>query len=140
MSIIIRPNALDMGKEENKITKQDEIDMRTLFQYFGRILNSWKNWLLDVIIWFKRTTLRRSKIMVVAILLFLTYHFIGIFAKNSAEDGTLHPFIASWLSTAIMLPLGIWLTYRATTDQGIVDIDFFLQRLGRIFRKKENPS
>jgi len=69
--------------------------------------------------------------MVVAILLFLTYHFIGIFAKNSAEDGTMHPFIASWLSTAIMLPLSIWLTYRATTDQGIFDIDSFLQR----FRK-----
>nr|WP_321160814.1 LptF/LptG family permease [Aureitalea sp. L0-47] len=69
--------------------------------------------------------------MVVAILLFLTYHFIGIFAKNSAEDGTMHPFIASWLSTAIMLPLGVWLTYRATTDQGIFDIDSFLQR----FRK-----
>ena len=63
--------------------------------------------------------------MVVAVLLFLTYHFIGIFAKNSAEDGTLHPFIASWLSTIIMLPLSIWLTYRATTDQGIFDIDSF---------------
>ncbi|MCH9660071.1 MAG: LptF/LptG family permease [Bacteroidetes bacterium] len=33
--------------------------------------------------------------MVVAVLLFLTYHVIGIFAKNSAEDGTRHPFIAS---------------------------------------------
>ena len=75
--------------------------------------------------------------MVVAVLLFLTYHFIGIFAKNSAEDGTMHPFIATWLSTAIMLPLSIWLTYRATTDQGIVDIDSFLQRIGRLFKKKE---
>lgn len=74
--------------------------------------------------------------MVVAILLFLTYHFIGIFAKNSAEDGTMHPFIASWLSTVIMLPLGIWLTYRATTDQGIFDVDAFLGPITRLFRKK----
>jgi len=65
--------------------------------------------------------------MVIAILLFLTYHFIGIFAKNSAEDGTMHPFLASWISTLIMLPLGVWLTYRATTDQGIFDIESFLQ-------------
>ena len=71
--------------------------------------------------------------MVVAILLFLTYHFIGIFAKNSAEDGTMHPFIATWLSTAIMFPLSIWLTYRATTDQGIFDFDSFIQRIGRLF-------
>ncbi len=78
--------------------------------------------------------------MVVAVLLFLTYHFIGIFAKNSAEDGTMHPFIATWLSTAIMLPLSIWLTYRATTDQGIVDIDSFLQRIGKPFKKKEEKE
>lgn len=78
--------------------------------------------------------------MVIAILMFLTYHFIGIFAKNSAEDGTMAPFIASWLNTAIMLPLGVWLTYRATTDQGIFDFDSFLQRIGRLFgfkRKKK---
>ena len=79
--------------------------------------------------------------MVVAILLFLTYHFIGIFAKNSSEDGTMHPFIATWLSTAIMLPLSVWLTYRATTDQGIFDFDSFMQRIGRLFgikRKKKS--
>ena len=75
--------------------------------------------------------------MVVAILLFLTYHFIGIFAKNSAEDGTLHPFIATWMSTFIMLPLGIWLTYRATTDQGIFDFDTFFGRIAKLFKKKE---
>jgi lipopolysaccharide export system permease protein len=74
--------------------------------------------------------------MVVAILLFLTYHFIGIMAKNSAEDGTLHPFIASWVSTVVMLPLSMWLTYRATTDQGIFDMDAFIQRLVNLFRKK----
>jgi len=78
--------------------------------------------------------------MVVAILLFLTYHFIGIFAKNSAEDGTMAPFIASWLSTGIMLPLSIWLTYRATTDQGIFDFDSFMQRIGRLLRIKKKTK
>src|SRR5690606_23808672 len=73
--------------------------------------------------------------MVIAILLFLSYHFIGIFAKNSAEDGTMHPFVATWISTGIMLPLSVWLTYRATTDQGIFDFDSFMQRIGRLFRK-----
>ncbi len=78
--------------------------------------------------------------MVVAIVLFLSYHFIGIFAKNSAEDGTMHPFIATWLSTAIMLPLSVWLTYRATTDQGVFDMDAFFQRIGRLFGKKETDA
>lgn len=80
--------------------------------------------------------------MVVAIALFLTYHFIGIFAKNSAEDGTLDPSIAAWFSTAIMLPLSIWLTYRATTDQGIFDFDSFIQKIGKLLgiKKKEKKD
>ncbi|WP_339610685.1 LptF/LptG family permease [uncultured Planktosalinus sp.] len=73
--------------------------------------------------------------MVVAITIFLTYHFLGIFAKNSAENGKLLPFVGSWLSTLIMLPLGIWLTYRATTDQGIFDISSITDPINRFFKK-----
>ena len=73
--------------------------------------------------------------IVVAILLFLTYHFIGIFAKNSAENGTIAPFIATWLSTWIMLPLGVYLTYRATTDQGLFVFDNFIAPIRKLFKK-----
>ena len=73
--------------------------------------------------------------IVVAILLFLTYHFIGIFAKNSAEDGSVPAFIATWLSTWIMLPLGIYLTYRATTDQGLFVFDNFIDPIKKLFKK-----
>ncbi len=73
--------------------------------------------------------------IVVAILLFLTYHFIGIFAKNSAEDGSISPFVATWLSTWIMLPLGIFLTYRATTDQGLFVFDNFIEPFRKLFKK-----
>lgn len=73
--------------------------------------------------------------MVVAILLFLTYHFIGIFAKNSAEDGSISPFLATWLSTFIMLPLGIFLTYRATTDQGLFAFDRIIDPIRKTLKK-----
>ncbi|AXG70825.1 putative permease YjgP/YjgQ family protein [Kordia sp. SMS9] len=57
--------------------------------------------------------------MVIAICLFLAYHFIGIFGKNSAEDGSIPPWLGTWLSTLIMLPLSIYFTRRATSDQGL---------------------
>lgn len=65
--------------------------------------------------------------MVVAIGLFLGYYYIGMFAKNSAKDGTLSPFFATWVSTFIMLPLSIFVTYRATTDRGFP--------IGEVFKK-----
>ncbi|WP_082041689.1 LptF/LptG family permease [Lacinutrix sp. Hel_I_90] len=61
--------------------------------------------------------------MVIAIVLFLSYHFIGIFAKNSAKDGSFNPALATWFSTLIMLPLSIYLTTRATADRGLFEFD-----------------
>lgn len=78
--------------------------------------------------------------LVVAILLFLTYHFIGIFAKNSSEDGTFNPILATWLSTLIMLPLGIYLTTRATNDKGLFDFDSYLNPIKKFLNLRPKNS
>lgn len=74
--------------------------------------------------------------IVIAIILFLTYHFIGIFAKNSAEDNSINPILATWLSTLIMLPLSIYLTNRATKDRSLIDLDGILIPLKNILTRK----
>lgn len=73
--------------------------------------------------------------LVVSILLFLAYHFFGIFAGNSAESGVLSPFTGAWISTLIMMPLGIYLTYRATTDQGFINTDAITDPIKKLFKK-----
>jgi len=73
--------------------------------------------------------------MVIAILIFLTYHFIGIFTKNSAEEGQMSPFLAAWFSTLVMLPLGIFFTYRATTDQGLLSFGNIMEPFNKIIKK-----
>lgn len=74
--------------------------------------------------------------IVIAVVLFLTYHFFGIFAKNSAEKGSFNPIIGSWLSTAVMLPLSIYLTTRATNDKGVFQFDAIIVPLKRLFAPK----
>ena len=64
--------------------------------------------------------------LVIAILIFLTYHFISIFAKNSSEDSSMDPVLASWLSSLILLPFSIYLTNRATKDRALIDFDSVL--------------
>jgi len=73
--------------------------------------------------------------LVVSILLFLAYHFFGIFSGNSAETGSMSPFVAAWISTFVMLPLGVYLTYRATTDQGFLNLDVILDPIKKITKK-----
>ena len=71
--------------------------------------------------------------LVISILLFLAYHFLGIFSKNLAEDGSISPILSSWLSTIIMLPISIYLTYRATNDG-------FSNKLYSFFINLYNPN
>lgn len=73
--------------------------------------------------------------LVVSILLFLAYHFFGIFAGNSAESGNLSPFLGAWIATLVMLPLGIYLTYRATTDQGFINTDVITDPIKKLLRQ-----
>lgn len=77
--------------------------------------------------------------MVLAIGLFLIYHFINIFTKNYAEDGSLSPVLGAWIATLIMLPLGIFLTRRATADRALFDTGGLLTAIGNFFRKL-NPK
>ncbi|MFD1613499.1 LptF/LptG family permease [Gelatiniphilus marinus] len=78
--------------------------------------------------------------MVIAILLFLSYHFIGIFAINSAKSGDFNPILASWFSTLVMLPLGVFLTKRATDDKGLFEMGNIIEPLKKIFNIKAKDS
>ncbi|WP_338733680.1 LptF/LptG family permease [Mangrovimonas cancribranchiae] len=78
--------------------------------------------------------------MVIAILLFLTYHFIGIFAKESSETGSINPALSPWISTLIMFPLSIYLTKRATEDRGLFEFDHLLEPLKKLFKIKSKDD
>jgi len=78
--------------------------------------------------------------MVIAIILFLTYYFIGVFAENYAKKNEIHPIFGAWLSTMIMLPLSIVLTKRATADRGLMSFDGVLEFFTKIFKKKNKET
>ena len=60
--------------------------------------------------------------LVLSVLIFLTYHYIGLFSTNAAEDNSISPFFASWLSTIILTPFAIILTRRASSDKGLTNL------------------
>ncbi|NNE76565.1 MAG: YjgP/YjgQ family permease [Pricia sp.] len=78
--------------------------------------------------------------MVIAILLFLVYYFLGVFAENYSYKGNIHPILGAWLSSMIMLPLGVYLTQRATADRGMMNFGNAFDRIKRIFVKEKNTT
>ena len=79
--------------------------------------------------------------MVIAIIGFLIYYFIGVFAGNYAKEGNIHPIFGAWMSTIIMLPLSIFLTKRATADRGLTNMGNIIDYLKGLIKKvRENHA
>lgn len=74
--------------------------------------------------------------MVFAVLIFISYHFINTFGKKLAQENGITPFLGAWLSTLILLPMAITLTYKATKDRGINSIDNLLYPITNYLKTK----
>jgi lipopolysaccharide export system permease protein len=75
--------------------------------------------------------------VVTAVLFFLLFHIISTIGEKSAKEGTLTPFIGMWLAIFALTPLGIFLTYKATVDSALFDIDIYKRWFKQFFVKKE---
>ena len=79
--------------------------------------------------------------LVLSVVIFLVYHYIGLFSKNAAEDGTIHPMLASWVSTIILAPFSVILMNRASSDKGFLNVNTLFNPFKLIylsFKKKKN--
>jgi lipopolysaccharide export system permease protein len=73
--------------------------------------------------------------IVFAVLIFITFHFINTFGKKLAQENGITPFLGAWLSSMILTPLAVLLTYRATNDIGLINMDIILSPLQKVFNK-----
>lgn len=72
--------------------------------------------------------------MILAILIYVTYHFSNTFGRNLAEESSLTAVVGSWLAVTIMTPLAIILTIRATQDKGLFDFKSFFAPITQFFK------
>jgi lipopolysaccharide export system permease protein len=73
--------------------------------------------------------------IVFAVLIFISFHFINTFGKRVSQEDGLPPFFGAWLSSMILTPLAILLTYRATNDIGLINLDVVLAPIQKAFQK-----
>ncbi|WP_309640872.1 LptF/LptG family permease [Flavobacterium sp.] len=73
--------------------------------------------------------------IVFAVMIFIIFHFVNTFGKKVAQENEISPFLGCWMSTFILLPLAILLTYRATNDIGLINIDSIIAPFQKLFKK-----
>ncbi|MCO4291861.1 LptF/LptG family permease [Solitalea sp. MAHUQ-68] len=76
--------------------------------------------------------------VVISILFFLVFHVLSISGEKFAKQGKLEPYQGMWMATLVLVPIGIFLTYKAATDSAIFDAEKYQRFFKRLFSKKEN--
>lgn len=75
--------------------------------------------------------------VVMSILFFLIYHIISTISEKSAQEGSISPALGMWMAIIILTPVGIFLTYKATADSTLFNIDSYKQIIQKLFVKKK---
>lgn len=73
--------------------------------------------------------------IVFAVLIFITFHFINTFGKRISQEEGLTPFMGAWMSSIILTPLAILLTYRAINDIGMINMDRITEPFQKLVKK-----
>ncbi len=79
--------------------------------------------------------------LVISVFLFIVYYIIDNTGYKMARDGKVEVWMGIWLSSAVLLPLGVFFTYKAMNDSAVFDIDayknFFRRLTGKMKRELE---
>ena len=78
--------------------------------------------------------------VVISVVFFIIYHLISTIAERMAVFGDLNMFLGVWLSSLVLLPLGLFFTFKATTDAALFDGDSWKKFFQRLFKRHKTPK
>ncbi|MGN0006953.1 MAG: LptF/LptG family permease [Alistipes sp.] len=66
--------------------------------------------------------------IVISVIFFVIYYIISISGEKLAKEGTWDSLLGMWISSIILAPIAVYLTYKATNDSALLDIDWYIGR------------
>ena len=57
------------------------------------------------------------------------------FGRKDGKEGTWEAFYGTWLSAFVLAPVAIYLTYKATNDSGLLDVDWYIVKFKNLKEK-----
>ena len=67
--------------------------------------------------------------VVVSVIFFVIYYIISLTGEKLAKEGNWEAVYGVWLSTFILTPIAVYLTWKATNDSALLDTDWYAGRI-----------
>ena len=66
--------------------------------------------------------------IVISVIFFVIYYIISISGEKWAREGDWSSLMGMWISAIILAPIAVYLTYKATNDSSLLDVDWYYGR------------
>ena len=66
--------------------------------------------------------------IVISVIFFVIYYIISISGEKLAKEGTWDSLLGMWISSIVLAPIAVYLTYKATNDSALLDVDWYIGR------------
>lgn len=74
--------------------------------------------------------------VVVSVLFFVLFHIITITGEKSVLAGAVQIEYGMWIASAVLLPLGFFLTVKATSDSPLLDFDIWKKKFNKLTKRR----
>lgn len=78
--------------------------------------------------------------VVMSTLFFIAYHILTMTGERAVKAGSMNLWVGVWMASAIFLPIGIFLTLKATSDAPLFDADTYKKIFEKVFKRKKSKS
>ena len=78
--------------------------------------------------------------VVVSVLFFVVYYIISTLSEQMAVFGNLNMFLGVWMSSIVLFPIGLFLTFKATTDAALFDADSWKKFFQKMFKNRKKAK
>lgn len=75
--------------------------------------------------------------VVISVVFFIIFHILSITGEKLAKEGEIPVYQGMWLATAILFPIGVFLTFKATSDSSLFDANAYIEPVKNFFTRKE---
>lgn len=70
--------------------------------------------------------------VVISVTIFIFYYIINVSGEKMAKSGEWVPWFGEWLSSMVLCPIGIFLTYKANKDSAVFNIEAYINVIRKI--------
>ncbi|WP_018611374.1 LptF/LptG family permease [Segetibacter koreensis] len=70
--------------------------------------------------------------LVFAVIFFVIFHLLNTFGEKFVKGGVLSPFVGMWMSSGVLIPVGIFLTYKAMKDSQLFNQEYYYRAIKRL--------